>query len=144
MHDAIQPDSPPRRIQLHRRSAALSLEYSDAECYRLSAEYLRVYSPSAEVRGHGSGQERLQVGKREVGIERIERMGHYAIRIHFDDGHDSGIYSWPYLYRLCREQEALWQAYLDALQRAGARRDPLPAGVQAINIMPSGDPPTQS
>lgn len=134
----------PSKIQLHRRSAALTLEWGAQQSYRLSAEYLRVFSPSAEVRGHGPGQEKLQSGKRNVGIVNIEPMGHYAIRIHFDDGHDSGIYSWDYLYRLCRDHDSLWQEYLDALQRAGARRDALPAGVQAINIMPSGEPPSQS
>lgn len=130
----------PEHITLHRRSGVLELLYPDGERAELDAEYLRVHSPSAEVRGHGRSDAVLQAGKRGVGITRIEPVGRYAIRIVFDDGHDSGIYSWEYLLELHRDHEKLWQQYLDALEEAGARRDPLPAGVQAINIMDSSSP----
>lgn len=114
----------PADIKLHRRSRELELGYPDGERYRLPCEYLRVYSPSAEVMGHGPGQEVLQTGKLKVGIEAINPVGNYAVQLVFDDGHDTGLYSWDYLYRLCTEQEPRWQRYLDRLAEAGASRDP--------------------
>lgn len=127
----------PEHVHLHRRSGVLEVTWAGGERCELDAEFLRVHSPSAEVRGHGRDDAVLQSGKRGVGIREIEPTGRYAIRIRFDDGHDSGIYSWEYLHELCRNRETLWQRYLDALREAGAHRDPLPEGVQAINIMDS-------
>jgi len=112
---------------VHQDSRALELVYEDGRSFRLSFEFLRVNSPSAEVRGHGKGQETLQVGKREVRIESIEPVGHYAIRPRFDDGHDSGIYSWEHLYSIATDHDRLWSDYLDRLERAGKSRDPQPA-----------------
>jgi DUF971 family protein len=114
----------PIGIQLHTRSRELELEYAGKERYSLSCEYLRVYSPSAEVGGHGPGQEVLQTGKINVGISAINPVGNYALQLVFDDGHDTGLYSWPYLYQLCVEQQLRWQDYLDRLTQAGASRDP--------------------
>jgi DUF971 family protein len=102
----------------------LDLSYEGDEKYSLSCEYLRVYSPSAEVLGHGPGQEVLQTGKIEVGITAIKPVGNYALQLVFDDGHDTGLYSWRYLYELCTEQESRWRDYLDRLAAAGASRDP--------------------
>ena len=114
----------PVGIALHTRSRELELEYAGGERYSLSCEYLRVYSPSAEVGGHGPGQEVLQIGKMNVGISAIKPVGNYALQLVFDDGHDTGLYSWPYLYQLCVEQQARWQDYLDRMTQAGASRDP--------------------
>lgn len=111
----------PTEITLHKQSKSLALSYGDTE-YKLSAEYLRVYSPSAEVRGHSRGQEVLQINKQDVAITQIEPVGHYAIKIYFDDGHDSGLYSWDYLYDLATNQSALWQDYLQRLAEAGHQR----------------------
>jgi DUF971 family protein len=116
----------PTEIRLHQASKVLEIAFSDGATFRLPYELLRVYSPSAEVRGHGPGQEVLQVGKRDVTIGEVEPVGRYAIRPTFSDGHDSGIYSWDYLYELGAQQQALWQRYLDALAAAGASRDPRP------------------
>ena len=113
----------PTRIVVHTQSRALELAFSDGAEFRLPFELLRVQSPSAEVRGHGPGQEVLQVGKREVGIDRVEPIGHYAIQPHFSDGHSTGIFSWDYLHWLGTNQDRLWQEYLDRLQAAGASRD---------------------
>lgn len=113
----------PQRIHLHKKSRVLELEYSEGT-FRLSAEYLRVHSPSAQVRGHGKGNEVLQAGKQDVGILNVEAAGNYALRIVFDDGHDSGIYSWDYLYDLARNEERYWRGYLDRLEAAGLSRDP--------------------
>mgnify|MGYP001028569087 CR=1 FL=1 len=110
-------------LTLHQASRVLEIAFADGRTFRLPYEFLRVYSPSAEVRGHGPGQETLQVGKREVGIEKVEPVGHYAIQPTFSDGHASGIYSWDYLYDLGDRQEELWQRYLDRLAEAGASRD---------------------
>ncbi|NBS94669.1 MAG: DUF971 domain-containing protein [Betaproteobacteria bacterium] len=121
----------PTRIVLHKVSRVLEVEFGDGFIFRLPSEYLRVYSPSAEVRGHGPGQEVLQVGKRDVAIDAIEPVGHYAIQPQFSDGHFSGIYSWDLLYRLGREQEALWADYLARLDAAGSSRDPALAAPQA-------------
>lgn len=116
----------PTQIVVHARSRVLELGFSDGAHFRLPFELLRVYSPSAEVRGHGPGQEVLQVGKRGVGITAVEPVGHYAIQPHFDDGHSTGIFSWDYLHWLGVHQDRLWQEYLDRLQAAGASRDPAP------------------
>ncbi|KAA1189750.1 DUF971 domain-containing protein [Pseudohalioglobus sediminis] len=121
----------PDGIQLHTRSRELELSYPGGENYRLSCEFLRVHSPSAEVRGHGRGQEVLQTGKQKVAITAIRPVGNYALQLVFDDGHDTGLYSWEYLYQLCQEREQLWQTYLDQLQAAGASRDP---DVQVVKL----------
>jgi DUF971 family protein len=119
------PDSDkhvPVRIVVHEASRVLELEYADGRNFRLPFEFLRVYSPSAEVRGHGPGQEVLQVGKAEVGIDSVEPVGNYAIQPRFSDGHATGIYSWDYLQRLGENQQAMWQDYLDRLAKAGGSR----------------------
>ena len=123
----------PSGIKLHTRSRELELNYSGGDSYRLSCEYLRVYSPSAEVRGHGPGQETLQTGKLKVAISEIKPVGNYALQLVFDDGHDTGIYAWDYLYHLCVDRETLWQDYLDRLDQAGANRDP---DVQVLHFDP--------
>jgi DUF971 family protein len=120
--DATTPH--PTEIKLHQASRVLEISFADGSTFRLPYEFLRVYSPSAEVRGHGPGQEVLQVGKRDTGIKEVESVGHYAIRPAFSDGHDSGIYSWDYLYDLGLRQADLWQRYLDRLAASGASRDP--------------------
>ena len=114
----------PTSIRLHKRSRELEIGYAGGENYRLSCEYLRVFSPSAEVRGHGRGQEVLQTGKIDVNITAVNPVGNYAVQLVFDDGHDTGLYSWDYLYQLCTEREERWQEYLDRLAAAGASRDP--------------------
>jgi len=114
----------PTEIKLHQASRVLEIAFSDGRSFKLPYELLRVYSPSAEVRGHGPGQEVLQTGKRDVTIAEVEPVGHYAIRPVFSDRHDSGIYSWDYLYDLGERQDELWKAYLDRLAAAGASRDP--------------------
>ena len=116
-------DTPkPTGIKLHQASRVLELEFDDGDKYELPCEYLRVYSPSAEVRGHGPGQEVLQVGKEKVNIQNIEPVGNYAIKLQFSDGHDTGLYSWDLLYELARDYEANWQRYLDRLTKAGYQR----------------------
>jgi DUF971 family protein len=120
----MTPDSPQvQEITLHAVSRTLEISFDDGARFQLPAEYLRVYSPSAEVRGHGAGQEVLQVGKRQVGISALEPVGHYALKITFDDGHDSGLYSWSYLYELGTQHTANWQDYLNRLAAAGASRE---------------------
>lgn len=114
----------PVNIVLHQQSRVLEVEYEDGQRFELPCEYLRVYSPSAEVRGHGPGQETLQVGKREVNIVAIEPVGSYAIKLVFSDGHDTGLYSWDYLYELGNDHEVLWKRYLDRMALSGASRDP--------------------
>lgn len=121
--ERIQSGRVPTDIRLQRGSGILTLVFDDDQRFALSAEYLRVYSPSAEVRGHGPGQAVLQVGKTTVGMTQIEAVGNYAIRIHFDDGHNTGLYSWDLLYDLGSNQAAYWQQYLDALAQAGYTRD---------------------
>ena len=124
MPAAETPTPHPTEIKLHQSSRALEIAFNDGRVFRLPYELLRVYSPSAEVRGHGPGQEVLQVGKRDVAIKEVEAVGHYAIRPTFSDGHDTGIYSWDYLYDLGARQDDLWQRYLDRMAAAGASRDP--------------------
>jgi DUF971 family protein len=114
----------PKRVVLGKARDELVLHYADGTVAQLPAEYLRVESPSAEVRGHGSGQEVLQHGKARVRIERVEPAGRYALQIHFDDGHNTGIYSWEYLRQLWEEQDRRWADYLGRLHRAGRSRDP--------------------
>ena len=113
----------PTGITLHQKSRVLEIAFADGRSYRLPYEFLRVYSPSAEVRGHGPGQEVLQVGKRAVEIRSLEPVGSYAVQPQFSDGHSTGIYSWDYLYELGENQEAYWQAYLKKLESAGATRE---------------------
>ncbi|SMC17851.1 DUF971 family protein [Andreprevotia lacus DSM 23236] len=113
----------PVEIQLHQSSRLLDIAFDDGSRFSLPCEYLRVYSPSAEVRGHGAGPGTLQTGKRNVNIVDIVQVGHYAVKLVFDDGHDSGLYSWDYLHALGREQAARWQDYLHRLAAAGASRD---------------------
>ena len=112
----------PTDIRLHRQSRVLELSFDDGFTCALPCEYLRVYSPSAEVRGHGPGQEVLQTGKEDVSITDIRPVGNYAVKLVYDDGHDSGLYDWDYLYALGRDQEANWQNYLDRLAKAGVER----------------------
>lgn len=114
----------PTDITLHRKSRVLDIAFDDGSRFSLPFEYLRVYSPSAEVRGHGPGQETLQLGKRDVDIVELEPIGNYAVRPTFSDGHDSGLYSWDYLHMLGTEHERLWQEYLERLEREGGSRDP--------------------
>lgn len=121
---------PPSFIKLHKASRTLELRYGDAT-YRLSAEFLRVHSPSAEVQGHG--HPRLQYGKQAVALIGVEPAGNYALKLTFDDGHDSGLYSWDYLHQLATRQESLWQDYLAALQQAGKSRDP---DVSLVKLFP--------
>lgn len=113
----------PTGVTVHQASRVLEIAFDDGQAFRLPFELLRVYSPSAEVQGHGPGQEVLQTGKRHVVIEALEPVGHYAIKPTFSDGHASGIYSWSYLHELGTRQEAYWARYLDRLQEAGADRD---------------------
>ena len=120
--DAKTPQ--PTQIKLHQTSRVLEIAFADGRSFNLPYEFLRVYSPSAEVRGHGHGQEVLQTGKRDITIKDVEAVGHYAIRPKFSDGHDTGIFSWDYLYGLGDEQDELWQRYLDRIAAAGASRDP--------------------
>ncbi len=112
----------PIEINLHKVSRVLELSFDDGSNFKLPAEYLRVYSPSAEVQGHGPGQEVLQVGKEDVAIDNIEPIGHYAIKLVFDDNHDSGIYNWDYLYDLGMTYDDRWQHYLERLKAAGHER----------------------
>ncbi|MFZ5511414.1 MAG: gamma-butyrobetaine hydroxylase-like domain-containing protein [Pseudomonadota bacterium] len=121
----LAKDTPtPTEIKLHQKSRILEISFSDGQTFKLSFEFLRVYSPSAEVRGHGPGQETLQVGKKEVDILRLEPVGVYAVKPVFSDGHDTGIYSWDYLYSLGLHHDELWQDYLEKLEAAGASREP--------------------
>jgi DUF971 family protein len=128
----MQPKAPasvaPTAITVHQASRVLEVTFDDGACFRIPFELLRVYSPSAEVQGHGPGQEVLQTGKRGVGITDIQPVGHYGVQPRFSDGHDSGIFSWAYLYRLGRDEAALWRQYEERLAAAGrSRDDPTPA-----------------
>jgi DUF971 family protein len=114
----------PTEIKLHQQSHVMEIAFDNGDRYELPYEYLRVYSPSAEVRGHGPGQETLQLGKKYVEIKGIEPVGQYAVVLEFSDGHNTGIYSWDYLYDLGRYQEAYWKAYLMRMEQAGASREP--------------------
>lgn len=112
----------PTELKYHQQSRTLDIAFDNGERYQLSAEYLRVFSPSAEVRGHGPGQDVLQVGKESVQITTIEPVGNYAVCLHFDDGHQTGIYSWEELHNLARRREQYWNAYLERLRQAGHQR----------------------
>jgi len=112
----------PTDINLHQKSKMLEISFDDGNTFEYSCEFLRVYSPSAEVRGHGPGQEILQVGKQNVNIKSLEPVGNYAIQLEFDDGHNTGIYSWETLYQLGVDKDALWQEYLDRMAEAGKQR----------------------
>ncbi len=141
MYDpAPMSDTPtPTEIKLHQKSRVLEIAFSDGRSFSLPYEFLRVLSPSAEVRGHGPGQEVLQTGKREVGIVSLEPVGSYAVQPTFSDGHATGIYSWDYLYSLGSDQERLWAEYLDKLVAGGGSRDKeqgLTSG--NVHIMPKG------
>lgn len=121
----LRPDSPrPTAITLHQASRRLELAFDDGASFSIPFELLRVYSPSAEVQGHSPEQAVLQVGKRGVGITALEPIGHYALRPSFDDGHESGLFSWDYLYQLGRDQDRHWADYEARLKAAGASRDP--------------------
>jgi DUF971 family protein len=115
-------------IKLRRQSRVLEVAFDDGQTFSLPFEYLRVYSPSAEVRGHGPGQETLQLGKHEVQVVRVEPIGNYAVRLDFDDGHNTGLYTWAYLHELGTTHAAKWQQYLDRLQKLGI---PYPTQVAA-------------
>ena len=122
-------DSPPRAVVYHRESRTLELDYGDGGAALLSAELLRVYSPSAEVRGHSETERVLQTGKKHVAIEEVSAVGNYAIRIAFDDGHDTGIYSWAFLRDLHERRDEYWRDYLEELEQAHASRLPtIPIG----------------
>jgi len=112
----------PTQIKLHSQSRTLELAFDDGSCFELPCEYLRVFSPSAEVQGHGPGQETLQIGKQDVNIAAIEPVGNYAVKLVFDDGHDSGLFSWGVLYRLGIDYQANWDDYLQRLELAGHQR----------------------
>ncbi len=115
-------DHKPSKVKLHRKSCILELAFAD-EVFQLPAEYLRVHSPSAEVKGHGPGEEVLQLNKQDVAITGIEPQGNYAIKLIFSDGHNSGIYSWPYLYELGKQQQQKWQHYLQTVEQYNAREE---------------------
>jgi DUF971 family protein len=132
----------PTEIRLHQKSRLFEISFSDGSQFKLPYEYMRVYSPSAEVRGHGPGQEVLQTGKRDVLIEGIDPVGNYAVKPIFSDGHDSGIYSWDLLYQLGRDQERLWAEYLARLEAGGGSRDvdssPRPAKAESCGSSSGG------
>ncbi|HEX9392788.1 MAG TPA: DUF971 domain-containing protein [Usitatibacteraceae bacterium] len=120
----LTPTSPrPTEIKLHQKSRELEIAFDDGKQFRFSCEMLRVYSPSAEVRGHGPGQEVLQAGKKNVDIKAIEPVGSYAVKLVFSDGHDTGLYSWDFFYDLGLKQDSYWQSYLARMQQAGAKRE---------------------
>jgi DUF971 family protein len=124
----------PSKIKLHKSTGDLEISFPGVGDYVLSSEFLRVHSPSAEVKGHGPGQEVLQYGKKHVRIANLEKNGNYAIRIIFDDGHDTGIYSWNYLLELGQQQEKYWQDYLEKLHQEGKSRDPEEQVVKIFNL----------
>jgi DUF971 family protein len=114
----------PTEIKLHQLSRILEISFDDGKTFHLPCEFLRVYSPSAEVRGHGKGQETLQVGKKNVEIKAVEPVGNYAVQLAFSDGHNTGLYSWDILYDYGVRQDELWSQYLQRLEAAGQRREP--------------------
>jgi DUF971 family protein len=120
----LTPTSPrPTEIKLHQKSRELEIHFDDNAEFRFSCEFLRVYSPSAEVRGHGPGQEVLQVGKKNVDITAIDPVGSYAVKLVFSDGHDTGLYSWDYFYDLGKNKDSYWKTYLARMEQSGASRD---------------------
>jgi DUF971 family protein len=118
--------APPTELKLHRKSRELEVRFADGTSARLSAEYLRVHSPSAEVKGHSAGEGVLVTGKEAVAIASVEPVGRYAVRIVFDDGHNTGLYTWPVLHELCAERDRKWARYLERLAQAGKPRHPEP------------------
>lgn len=125
MTDAAEPTAHwPVEIKVKSAEKVLEIVFDDDKAFSLPAELLRVESPSAEVQGHGPSQKQTIGGKRDVGIARLEPVGNYAVRIVFDDGHSTGLFSWQYLYTLGRDQDAIWEAYLKALEERGLGRDP--------------------
>ncbi len=127
MSDSSKPI--PTQIELHQKSRVLEIAFSDGKHFRLPYEFLRVHSPSAEVRGHGPGTETLQVGKKDVEITNAEAVGTYAMQFLFSDGHNTGIYSWDYLHSMGMNQDEMWQHYLLRMEEAGASREPLRGAV---------------
>lgn len=126
-------DAPiPSRVHYHRKARELELGYTSGDTFLLPIELLRVYSPSAEVRGHGGDTAVLQVGKKFVGLQNITQAGNYALKLHFDDGHDSGLFTWNYLYDLGTYQDAYWRDYLQRLEEAGASREPLGIEIKQV------------
>src|SRR5437867_6069436 len=122
---ALDQNTPrPTEIKLHQKSRILEISFADGKTFQLPCEFLRVYSPSAEVRGHGPGQEVLQVGKKDVEITELDPVGSYAVRPVFSDGHNTGIYSWDYFYALGMNQDEMWRRYLQRIAEAGASREP--------------------
>ena len=138
----LQPNTPrPTSLTLHQASRVLEVGFDDGSLYRLPFELLRVYSPSAEVQGHGPGQEVLQTGKRDVQIVALEAVGHYAVQPQFSDGHDSGIFSWDYLHFLGTQQDELWKRYEERLAAAGVDRDrPMAAAASGSACASHGSP----
>lgn len=130
MADVDKNTPSPTEIKLHQKSRVLEIAFSDGKHFKLPCEFLRVYSPSAEVRGHGPGQEVLQIGKKNVEITQLEPVGTYAVQPVFSDGHDTGLYSWDYLYSLGMHQDEMWQHYLQRMAEAGASREPVPGAFQ--------------
>ncbi len=126
----------PTEVKLRKQSNTLELSYNDGSQLEFSSEFLRVHSPSAEVRGHGKGQEVLQTGKRHVKLKNVEPVGNYAVKLEFDDGHSTGIFSWDYLVSIGRDKKTLWDDYLLRLQQAGKTRDPSPTDTQIIKVKP--------
>ena len=120
---SLRADPVPVAMTVHQKTRVLEVRFDDGACFQIPFELMRVYSPSAEVQGHGPGQEVLQTGKREVTLHALEPVGNYAVQPTFSDGHDSGIFTWAYLYRLGADQDALWQDYERRLAQAGRSRD---------------------
>ncbi|MGM0412650.1 MAG: gamma-butyrobetaine hydroxylase-like domain-containing protein [Pseudomonadota bacterium] len=123
----------PTDIRLHQQSRVLEVAFDDGSRFEFPCEFLRVFSPSAEVQGHGPGQERLQWGKKNVNITSVQPVGNYAVQLYFDDGHDTGIYSWDLLYRFGVNQDEMWQDYLAKVEQSGVSREPLDGGTGAVD-----------
>ena len=131
----------PTKLVLHQKSRILEMVFDDGSHFEMPCEYLRVYSPSAEVRGHGAGQEVLQYGKQNVGIDRIEPQGAYAVKLCFDDGHDTGLYTWKLLYKLGVNYAELWQDYLRRLDEAGCKRSSSTGDIPVVVRTPASQRP---
>ena len=135
----LKPNTPiPSEIKMHQKSRILELAFENGERFELTYEFLRVFTPSAEARGHGQGQETLQIDKRNVDIVSLEPVGNYALKPVFSDGHESGLYSWDILYSLCAHRDELWQAYLDKLEAEGGSRDPVDCPAPAVKAPSCG------
>ncbi len=134
----LSKDTPnPIEVKLHKKSRLLEISFGDGKTFQMPCEFLRVYSPSAEVRGHSPGQEVLQVGKKEVTINHIEPVGSYAIQLNFSDGHNTGLYSWDLLYDYGLHQDEMWKRYLNRMEEAGASREPLDSSLTSNQQLPS-------